>query len=57
MCEEELVDYDEDPAIAEKLEMAELEKKVENRAKKLMDSAAIIVPAEVPMSEGVKLKK
>jgi hypothetical protein len=41
LCEEELVDYDEDPAIAEKIEMAELEKKVESRAQMLLDKAVL----------------
>jgi hypothetical protein len=38
---EELVDDDEDPLVAEKLEMAALEKRVENRAMKLLEKAAI----------------
>jgi virulence-associated protein VagC len=52
LCEEELVDYDEDPAIAEKIEIAELEKKVESRAQMLLDKAAVRIPVEVAMAEG-----
>jgi hypothetical protein len=52
MCEEELVDYDEDPAIAEKIEMAKLEKKIESRAHMLMDRAAVNIPIEVPINVG-----
>jgi hypothetical protein len=47
MCEEELVDYDEDPAVAEKIEMAELEKKIESRAQTLIEKAAINIPVEI----------
>jgi hypothetical protein len=39
---EELIDYDEDPMMAEKLAMAELEKRVEQRANKLVKEAALI---------------
>jgi hypothetical protein len=52
MCEEELVDYDEDPAIVEKIEMAKLEKKIESRAHMLMDMAAVNIPMEVPVNAG-----
>jgi hypothetical protein len=52
MCEEELVDYDEDPVITEKIEMAELEKKIESRAQTLIDKPAINIPVEVPVSVG-----
>jgi hypothetical protein len=52
LCEEELVDYDEDPAIAEKIEMVELEKKVESRAQMLLDKAAVNIPVEVTMNAG-----
>jgi hypothetical protein len=58
MCEEELVDYDEDPAIAGKIEMAKLEKKIESRAQMLMDRVAVNIPMEVPINVGErKLKK
>jgi hypothetical protein len=46
MCEEEPVDYDEDPTTAEKLEMAKLEKKIESRAQMLLDRAAVNIPLE-----------
>jgi hypothetical protein len=52
LCEEELVDYDEDPAVAEKIEMAELEKRVESRAQVLLDKAAVKIPIEMAMTEG-----
>jgi hypothetical protein len=52
LCEEELVDYDEDPAIAEKIEMDELEKKVESRAQMLLNKAAVKIPVEMAMTEG-----
>jgi hypothetical protein len=52
MGEEELVDYEEDPAITEKLEVAELEKKIESRAQTLRNKAAINIPIEVPVSVG-----
>jgi hypothetical protein len=52
LCEEELVDYDEDPAVAEKMEMAELEKRVESRAQVLLDKAAVKIPIEMTMTEG-----
>jgi hypothetical protein len=44
--EEELVDYDEDPMVAEKLEMAALERRVESRAMKLLEKAAINIQKE-----------
>jgi hypothetical protein len=46
------VDYDEDPAIAEKIEMAELEKKIESRAQTLIEKSAINIPVEIPMNVG-----
>jgi hypothetical protein len=46
------VDYDEDPAIVEKIEMAELEKKVESRAQMLLDKAAVKIPVEAAMTGG-----
>jgi hypothetical protein len=52
LCEEELVDYDENHAIAKKIEMAELEKKVESREQMLLDKAAVRIPVEVAMTEG-----
>jgi hypothetical protein len=52
VCDEELVDYDEDPAIVEKIEMAELEKKVESRAQMLLDKAAVKIPVEAAMTGG-----
>jgi hypothetical protein len=54
VCEEELVDYDEDPATAEKIEMAELEKKVESRAQVLLDKAAVKIPVETAMMGGIE---
>jgi hypothetical protein len=54
VCEEELVDYDEDPAIVEKIEMAELEKKVESRAQVLLDKAAVKIPVETAMTGGIE---
>jgi hypothetical protein len=45
-AEEELVDYDEDPLVAEKLEMAALEKKVEGRARKLLEKAAVNIQSD-----------
>jgi hypothetical protein len=44
--EEQLLDYDEDPLVAEKLAMVELEKKVELRANKLVKESAIIIQNE-----------
>jgi hypothetical protein len=44
--EEELLDYDEDPLVAEKLAMAEIEKRVEQRATKLINDAAINIHSE-----------
>jgi hypothetical protein len=52
MCEEELVDYDEDHAIAEKIEMAKLEKKIESRAHMLLDRAAVNIPMEGSINAG-----
>jgi hypothetical protein len=43
VLEEELLDYDQDPLVAGKLAMAELEKKVEQRANKLVKDAATIL--------------
>jgi hypothetical protein len=44
--EEELVDYDEDPMVAEKLEMAVLGMRVESRAMKLLEKVAINIQKE-----------
>jgi hypothetical protein len=44
--EEELVDYDEDPMVAEKLEMAAIEKRVESRALKLLENEAINIQTD-----------
>jgi hypothetical protein len=44
--EEELLDYDEDPLVAEKLAMAEIEKRVEQRANKLINDASINIHNE-----------
>jgi hypothetical protein len=52
MCEEELVDYDEDPATAEKLKMATLEKKIESRTQMLLDRAAVNIPLEGSVNVG-----
>jgi hypothetical protein len=41
ISDEELIDYDEDPLVAEKLEMREVEKRVEVRATKLLNDSAI----------------
>jgi hypothetical protein len=49
--EEQLLDYDEDPLVAEKLAMVELEKKVELRANKLVKESAIIIQNEKRVSE------
>jgi hypothetical protein len=49
--EEQLLDYDEDPLVAEKLAMVELEKKVELRANKLVKESAITIRNEKRVSE------
>jgi hypothetical protein len=41
LSNEELIDYDEDPMVAEKLEMQEVEKRVEVREAKLLNESAI----------------
>lgn len=41
-----LLDYDEDPMVAEKLAMDELEKKVEQHAEKLVKEAVINIQSE-----------
>jgi hypothetical protein len=41
LSEEEQLDYGDDPMSTEKAEMEELEKKVELRANKLLEAAAI----------------
>jgi hypothetical protein len=44
--EEDLVDYDEDPMVAEKLEMAAIEKRVESRDLKLLENATINIQTD-----------
>jgi hypothetical protein len=46
LSEEELIDYDEDPMITEKLEMAEIGKRVEIRIDNLMKESAINIKVE-----------
>jgi hypothetical protein len=41
-----LLDYDEDPMVAEKLAMDELEKKVEQHVEKLVKEAVINIQSE-----------
>jgi hypothetical protein len=51
VLEEQLLDYDEDPLVVEKLAMVELEKKVELRANKLVKDVAIIIQSEKGVRE------
>jgi hypothetical protein len=46
VLEEELLDYDEDPLVAEKLAMAELEKRVEQRANEMVKEVSINIHSE-----------
>jgi hypothetical protein len=50
------LDYEDDPISTEKAEIEELEKKVELRANKLLEAAAINISTEDPRMEGEKSK-
>jgi hypothetical protein len=56
LSEEEQLDYEDDPISTEKAEMEELEKKVEMRANKLLETAAINISTEDSGMEGEKSK-
>jgi hypothetical protein len=56
LSEEEQLDYEDDPIFTEKAEMEELEKKVEMRANKLLETAAIKINTEESGMEGEKSK-
>jgi hypothetical protein len=48
---EELVDYEDEPMNTEKFEMANLERNIEERAKRLMDNQAIKIPVAEDTSD------
>jgi hypothetical protein len=48
---EELVDYEEEPMNTEKFEMANLERNIEERAKRLLDNQAIKIPVAEDTSD------
>jgi hypothetical protein len=56
ISEEEQLDYEDDPISTEKAEMEELENKVEMRANKLLETAAINISTEDSGMEGEKSK-